>query len=270
MKRLDGKVLLVAGGGADGPPNKGETLAIGNGRAIAILGAREGARVMVTDRSLASAQETAQAIVAEGGEADAIQADVSNADACQAAVAATVKRFGALHLMVNNVGIVYPVDDFSMSVEDYDRIMSVNLRGHFLMLKFGIPEIIKAGGGAIVLNSSMGAIRGGGATYGPSKAALNSMVRGVAVRHARDKIRCNAVLPGLINSTLARRTGGEGREAAVGPLIPMGRQGTPWEVANAMLFLLSDEASYITGTELLVDGGFCATVNLAPLPRLSR
>ncbi|HEY2106230.1 MAG TPA: SDR family NAD(P)-dependent oxidoreductase, partial [Candidatus Binataceae bacterium] len=125
MKRLDGKVLLVAGGGADGPPNKGEELAIGNGRAIALLGGREGARVMVTDRSLASAQETAAAIVAEGGQAHALEADVSNEAACQAAVAATVERFGALHLMVNNVGIVYPVDDFSLDLADYDRIMSV-------------------------------------------------------------------------------------------------------------------------------------------------
>ena len=147
MRRLEGKVLLVAGGGADGPPNKGEALAIGNGRAIAILGAREGARVMVTDRSLASAQETAAAIVAEGGQAQALEADVSSEAACQAAVAATVERFGALHLMVNNVGIVYPVDDFSLDTADYDRIMSVNLRGQFLMLKYAIPEIVKAGGG---------------------------------------------------------------------------------------------------------------------------
>ena len=270
MKRLDGKVLLVSGGGADGPPNKGEELAIGNGRAIAILCAREGARVMVTDRSLGSAGETAAAIRAEGGEAEALAADVSSEDACKAAVAQTVARFGSLHLMVNNVGIVYPVDDFSMDVPDYDRIMSVNLRGQFLMLKYSIAEIIKAGGGSIVLNSSMGAIRGGGATYGPSKAAINSMVRGVAVRYARDRIRCNAVMPGLINSTLARRTGGEGRDAAVSPLVPMGRQGTPWEVAHAVLFLLSDEASYITGTEILVDGGICASINLAALPRVLR
>ncbi|SRR5579875_41038 len=270
MKRLQNKVLLVAGGGADGPPNKGETLAIGNGRAIAMLCAREGARVMITDRSLASAQETAAAIVAEGGVAQAMEADVSSEAACRAAVEAAVSQFGALHLMVNNVGIVYPLDDFSIDTADYDRLMSVNLRGQFLMLKYAIPEIVKAGGGAIVLNSSMAAIRGGGATYGPSKAAINSMVRGVAVRYARDNVRCNAVMPGLINSTLARRTGGEGRDAAVAPLIPMGRQGTPWEVAHAVLFLLSDEASYITGTEILVDGGFCANINLAPLPRLSR
>ena len=140
MKRLEGKVLLVAGGGADGPPNKGETLAIGNGRAIAILCAREGARVMVTDRSLASAQETAAAIRAEGGEADARQTDVSGEEACQVAVNTTVARFGALHLMVNNVGIVYPVDDFSIDVPDYDKIMSVNLRGQFLMLKYSSPK----------------------------------------------------------------------------------------------------------------------------------
>jgi NAD(P)-dependent dehydrogenase (short-subunit alcohol dehydrogenase family) len=235
-----------------------------------MLCAREGARVMVTDLSLHSAQETATAIVAEGGEAHAFAADVSDEQACIASVAETVSRFGTLNLMVNNVGIVYPVDDFSLEAADYDHIMGVNLRGQFLMLKHSIPEMIKAGGGAIVLNSSMGAIRGGGATYGPSKAAINSMVRGVAVRYARDRIRCNAVMPGLINSTLARRTGGEGREAAVSPLIPMGRQGTSWEVAHAVLFLLSEEASYITGTELLVDGGFCASVNLSALPRLSR
>jgi NAD(P)-dependent dehydrogenase (short-subunit alcohol dehydrogenase family) len=158
MKRLDGKVLLVAGGGADGPPNKGETLAIGNGRAIALLCAREGARVMVADRSLSAKtrkmnvvpiQETAAAIVAEGGQAQAVEADVSSEEACKAAVAATVERLGPLQLMVNNVGIVYPVDDFSMDIPDYDHIMSVNLRGQFLMLKYAVPEIIRARSAAV-------------------------------------------------------------------------------------------------------------------------
>jgi NAD(P)-dependent dehydrogenase (short-subunit alcohol dehydrogenase family) len=258
MGRLDGKVALVVGGGADGPPNPGETLAIGNGRATAITCAREGAAVMVADLNPTLARETATAILAAGGQADSMSADVSSEQDCRAMVEATVRRFGALHLLVNNVGIHVGGRLLETTTEQFDRMYRVNLRSQFLTMRYAVPEIAKAGGGAVVNVSSVAAIRtGAGIPYDTTKAGILGLSRFVAVRHARDHIRVNTVLPGLINSTMVRREVGD-REARVAARIPMRRQGTPWEVANAVVFLLSDQASYITGTELIVDGGLCA------------
>ncbi|MGH7985426.1 MAG: SDR family NAD(P)-dependent oxidoreductase [Candidatus Binataceae bacterium] len=258
MGRLDGKVALIVGGGADGPPNAGETLSIGNGRATAIMCAREGAAVMVADLKESLAGETAAAIRAEGGKADAIAADVADEDQCRQAVEAAVRRFGALHLMVNNVGIAVGGSLLHTTTEQFNRMFEVNLRSHFLTMRYAVPEIVKAGGGAIVNVSSLSAvIAGAGISYEATKAALLGLSRSVAVRHARDNVRVNTILPGLINSSMVRREIGD-REARVAPRIPMGRQGTPWEIAKAIVFLLSDDASYITGTQLVVDGGLWA------------
>ncbi|MGH7949040.1 MAG: SDR family NAD(P)-dependent oxidoreductase [Candidatus Binataceae bacterium] len=255
MARLAGKVALVAGGGADGPPNPGEKLSIGNGRATAILCAREGARVMVADRKLELAEETAAAIRAEGGEARAIATDVSMEDECRRAVEATVREFGALHLLVNNVGIALGGRLLETSTVHFDTMLDVNVRGHFFMMKYAVPEMAKAGGGAIVNVSSLAALRSNQAiSYEATKAALLGLSRSAANSHARDNIRVNTILPGLINSSMVRRLIGD-REAQVAPRVPMRRQGTPWEIASAIVFLLSDDASYITGTELIVDGG---------------
>lgn len=258
MGRLDGKVALIVGGGADGPPNKGETLSIGNGRATAIICAREGAAVMVADRSEALAGETAAAIRAEGGRADSIAADVSREDDCRHACEAAVRAFGKLNLLVNNVGIAIGGRLLETTTEQFDTMADVNVRGQFLMMKYAVPEIAKTGGGAIVNVSSLAALRtGSGLPYETTKAALLGMTRSVAVTHARDNIRVNTILPGLINSSMVRRLVGD-REERVAPRIPMRRQGTPWEIAKAIVFLLSDDASYITGTELIVDGGLSA------------
>jgi NAD(P)-dependent dehydrogenase (short-subunit alcohol dehydrogenase family) len=258
MARLAGKVALVVGGGADGPPKTGEKLSIGNGRATAILCAREGASVTVADRALALAEETVQAIRGEGGRAEAVEMDVSREDDCRRAVEATVKAFGALHLLVNNVGIAIGGRLLETSAEQFDRMVAVNLRGHFLAMKYAVPEIAKAGGGAIVNVSSLAALRSNQMLpYEATKAALLGLSRSAAMSHARDKIRVNTILPGLIDSSMVRRQVGD-REAQVAPRIPMRRQGTPWEVARAIVFLLSDEASYITATELVVDGGLSA------------
>ncbi len=255
MARLTGKVALIAGGGADGPSKPGEKLSIGNGRATAILCAREGARVMVADRKLELAEETAAAIRAEEGDARAIAADVSAEDDCRRAVEATVRAFGALHLLVNNVGIALGGRLLETSTAQFDTMVDVNLRGHFLMMKYAVPEMTKAGGGAIVNVSSLAALRSNQAiSYEATKAALLGLSRSAANSHARDNIRVNTILPGLINSSMVRRLIGD-REAQVAPRIPMRRQGTPWEIASAVVFLLSDDASYITGTELIVDGG---------------
>lgn len=258
MGRLDGKVALIVGGGADGPPNAGETLSIGNGRATAILCAREGAAVMVADRSETLAGETAAAIRAEGGRADSVGADVTRQDDCRRACAAAVSAFGKLNLLVNNVGIAIGGRLLETTIEQFDTMSNVNVRGQFLMMKYAVPEIARAGGGAIVNVSSLAAIRtGSGLPYETTKAALLGLTRSVAVTHARDKIRVNTILPGLINSSMVRRLVGD-REERVAPRIPMRRQGTPWEIAKAIVFLLSDDASYITGTELIVDGGLSA------------
>ncbi|HYB92430.1 MAG TPA: SDR family NAD(P)-dependent oxidoreductase [Candidatus Binataceae bacterium] len=255
MGRLDGKVALIVGGGADGPPNAGETLSIGNGRATAIVCAREGATVMVADRSLALAEETVTAIREERGRAQAVEADVSREEDCRRAVEATVAAFGALHLLVNNVGIGIGADLLRTTTDQFDRMVAVNLRSHFLTMRYAVPEIAKAGGGAIVNVSSLAALRSNRLIpYEATKAALLGLTRSAANSHARDKIRINTILPGLINSSMVRRAIGD-REAQVAPRIPMGRQGTPWEIAKAIVFLLSDDASYITGTELIVDGG---------------
>lgn len=258
MGRFNGKVALIVGGGADGPPNPGEPLSIGNGRATALMCAREGAAVMVADRNATFANETASAIRAEEGKADAVEADVSREDDCIRAVEAAVRRFGALHLMVNNVGIAVGGSLLNTTIDQFNKMYEVNLRSHFLMMRYAVPEIAKAGGGAIVNVSSVAAIlAGSGIAYEATKAALLGLSRSVAVRHARDNIRVNTILPGLINSSMVRREIGD-REARVAPRIPMGRQGTPWEIAKAIVFLLSDDASYITGTQLIVDGGITA------------
>jgi len=256
--RLAGKVALIVGGGADGPAREGEPIAMGNGRATAILCAREGAAVVVADRSLALAKETADFIAKEGGRAEAVEADVRIEEACKAAVNAAVRFFGALHLLVNNVGIGAGGPLLQTSTEQFDRVVQVNLRSHFLTMRYAVPEIAKAGGGAIVNVSSMAALRSNRLIpYEATKAALLGLSRSAAVSHARDRIRVNTVLPGLIDSTMVRKVMGD-REALVAPRIPMRRQGTPWEVASAIVFLLSDEASYITGTELIIDGGLSA------------
>jgi NAD(P)-dependent dehydrogenase (short-subunit alcohol dehydrogenase family) len=258
MGRLDGKVALIIGGGADGPPKPGEILSIGNGRATAILCGREGAAVMVADLNPTLAGETASAIRAEEGRADSVQCDVRKEDDCRHAVEEAVRRFGKLNLLVNNVGIAIDGPLLDTSSDQFETMYHVNLRSHFLTMRFAIPEIAKAGGGAIVNISSVAGIRyGAGVAYQATKAGILGLSRAAAVRHARDKVRVNTVLPGLINSSMVRRLIGD-REARVAPRIPMRRQGTSWEIASAVVFLLSDDASYITGTELIVDGGLTA------------
>jgi len=267
MGRLDGKIALIMGGGANGPPDPGEPLSIGNGRATAILCAREGASVMVADVNSALAHETAAAIRAEGGKADSCVADVSKEDDCRRAVEDAVRRFGSLHLLVNNVGIAIGRSLLNTTTDEFDTMYQVNLRSHFLVMRYAVPEIVKAGGGSIVNVSSVAAVlAGSGIAYESTKAALLGLSRSVAVRYARDGVRCNTILPGLINSSMVRREIGD-REARVAPRIPMGRQGTPWEIANAIVFLLSNDASYITGTTLIVDGGITAGEGMRRRPQ---
>jgi len=255
MGRLEGKVALVVGGGADGPPAPGEELAIGNGRAAAIQVGREGAAVAVADRNLEAAEETAGQIRSEGGKALAIACDVLDEEQCTAAVGAAVTELGGLHLVVNNVGIADLGGVTQTTVEEFDQILAVNVRGHFLALRHAVPELAKAGGGAIATISSLNAIASGaGIAYETSKAALLGMSRQIAVTCAPQGIRANVVIPGVIDSTMLRRFVGD-QEIDFVSGIPRGRVGTPWDVAKAAVFLLSDDADFITGTQLVVDGG---------------
>src|SRR5712672_856797 len=224
MARLAGKVALIVGGGADGPAKTGEKLSIGNGRATAILCAREGASEMVADRSLELAEQTA---------------DVSIEAQCRGAVEATIKSFAKLHLLVNNVGIAVGGNLLKTTTEDFDKMLAVNLRSHFLTMRYAVPEIAKAGGGAIVNVSSLAALRSNSQiSYEATKAALLGLGRSAAVSHARDNIRVNTMLPGLIDSSMVRRLVGD-RESAVAPRIPMRQQGTPWEIAKLRLVIRS-------------------------------
>lgn len=262
MRRLEGKAVLVVGGGADGPPAKGETLAIGNGRATAIQCAREGASVMVADRNFASATQTAEAIAKEGGRAAAVICDLMDEALCIGAVQTTIDRFGALHGLVNSAAITDMTDVIGTSLEEFDRVMQVNVSGFFVTTKAAMPAIAGAGGGAIVNVSSLAALRSGagsGVAYDTSKASLLALTRNSALTGAPLKVRVNAVLPGIINSTILRRYVGD-REIDFGSRIPMRRTGTPWEIAKVIVFLLSDSAAFITGTDLVVDGGVAAAL----------
>lgn len=247
--RLAGKVLLVVGGGSDGPAADGDALAIGNGRATAMVCAREGAQVMVADNRLDAAEETVAAIEAEGFVSRAVACDVTSSEQCRAAVEATVDSLGALQLLVNNVGIGDFGGAVDTSPDDFDRSLMVNVRGHFLMIKHALAAIASAGGGAIVNVSSINALRSGaGIGYETSKAALRGLTRNVALSEGPLNVRANTVLPGVIDSPLVRKTAAAHHVDADEVLqgltarIPLSRPGTPWDVANAIAFLLSDDA----------------------------
>ena len=257
--RVDGKVAIVAGGGQ----TPGET--IGNGRATALVLAREGARVVVVDRNLASADETVAMIREAGGDATALQADVTDENAVRGIIAATVERYGTLDILHNNVGASITLGDApatEMTEEAFDRSFAVNLKSAWLTCKHALP-VLRAHGGSIVNISSMAAwedypLIG----YKSMKAALIALTQNLAAANASYHVRVNAVLPGLINTPMAieaRVAQGTSREDVVASRdrrIPLGRKmGTAWDVAHASLFLHSDEARFITGVALPVDGG---------------
>jgi NAD(P)-dependent dehydrogenase (short-subunit alcohol dehydrogenase family) len=258
-ERLRGKVTIVVGGGQ----TAGETM--GNGKATAILFAREGAAVVVVDRSEEAANDTRQAIAAEGGEASVVVADVTRADDCARIASECIARHGRIDVLHNNVGIGVIGGPVELSEEDWDRVVDTNLKSMFLTCKHVLPHMESQGGGAIVNVSSLASIRCSPIpmlAYNASKAAVNALTRTIAMQYAAKGIRANAILPGLIHTPMAiddvvRRYGVDrerlvrGREQAV----PMQRMGEAWDVAYAALYLASDEAKYVTGALLPVDGG---------------
>lgn len=262
--RLKDKVALVAGAGQ----TPGDT--IGNGRAMATLFSREGARVLCVDRVLARAKETVAAIEAEGGKAHAFEADVTDGAACKAAVEAAVSHYGALDILINNVGIGAGGDGPAHVADDaaFDRILNVNLKGAWLMTKAAIPAL-RQRKGAIVNISSLASIAGATMiAYEVSKAAMNRMTVSVAASNAKHGVRCNAILPGFMDTPMAIATVSEARSIDVvklreqrNAMVPLGsKMGDGWDTAYAALFLASDEAKFITGVLLPVDGGMSTRV----------
>jgi NAD(P)-dependent dehydrogenase (short-subunit alcohol dehydrogenase family) len=247
--RLEGRRVLVVGAGTQ--PSDEPDPPVGNGRAIAVLAAREGAEVVCADRDRTAAEETAAWIDREGGTATVEVADVASEDDCAALVAATGAGLDGLVL---NVGIGRGVGIADTSAHDWDTTFAVNLRGHFLLTREALPHLEE--GSAIVFISSVAGLRPGSRlpAYDASKAGLIGLCRHVALEGARRGVRANVVAPGLIDTPMGRWAT-RGRPARDRTPVPLGRQGTGWEIASAAVFLLSDDAGYITGQVLPVDGG---------------
>jgi NAD(P)-dependent dehydrogenase (short-subunit alcohol dehydrogenase family) len=247
--RLKDKVALITGA------------AHGMGESMARLFAREGAKVVIGDVLEREGAEVAASIRTAGGDALFVRLDVSEEAQWAEAVRATVARHGRLDILINNAGISGAVPDRT-SVEYYDRLMAVNARGTFLGMMAAVPEMQKAGGGAIVNLSSFSGFIGQEFVhmgYNAAKGAIRLLTKSAAVQYAKAGIRVNSVHPGMLPPMRTSVTSADPatRERIIAS-VPMGRSGRPEEVAYAVLFLASDEASYITGTELVVDGGFLA------------
>ena len=258
--RLAGKTCVVVGAGQ----TPGETL--GNGRAMAILFAREGADVLCVDRDLGRAEETAAMITGEGGRAGALAADIAKGADCESIVAAAKARFGRIDVLINNVGIGGGGDGpaHRLSEAAFDRIIAVNLRGMWLTLKAAIPVMREGGGGAIVNISSLAAVAGGNQlAYEVSKAGVNRLTTAVAQSNARHNIRCNALMMGFMDTPMAVSgiAGATGRStdevrAERDAMVPLGgKMGTAWDTAYAALFFAGEESKFIAGQVLAVDGG---------------
>lgn len=257
--RLTDKVAIVTGAGSIGD-------GWGNGKATAVVYAREGARVLCADVNPDAARETADIIVGEGGTADIFAVDVTDSGQVAAMIEAAVTGFGRIDVLHNNVGIAEVGGPVDTSEESWDRVHDVNLKSAYLTSKYAIPHMLEQGEGAIVNVSSIAGERWLGVpyiSYATTKAAMTQMTRVIARQYAPDNIRCNAVLPGLMQTPMvAHSLQGAYADVDVDELwkarnaqVPMDRVGDAWDVAYAALFLASDEARYVTGATLVVDGG---------------
>jgi NAD(P)-dependent dehydrogenase (short-subunit alcohol dehydrogenase family) len=247
--RLENKVAIVTGA------------AFGMGESTALIFTREGAKVVVADIAEEAARKVVAQITADGGDAVFVRLDVSKEAEWAAAMRATVDRYGRLDILVNNAGVSGALPDLN-SLADFDRLMAINARGTFLGMQSAMPEMRKAGGGSIVNLSSISGIIGQTNVhmgYNGAKAAIHVMTKAAAVQFAKDNIRVNSVHPGMMPPMRSGQAGADpSARARALDAVPLKRAGRPEEAAYAVLFLASDEASYITGTEIIVDGGYLA------------
>lgn len=264
-KALHSRVALVTGAGARGDE-------IGIGRAIALRLAQAGAKVISLDISETAALKTAQMVEAEGGESIALQADVSDAEECRNAVQRGVEHFGRLDILVNNVGVAGATGTAcDADVEAWEKGLRVNVTSMMLMAKYCVPEMRKQGGGAIINMSSVAGLRGGHAylNYPTAKGAVIGMTYTMAEQHGPDLIRVNCICPGLVYTPLLADYGvTEDVRRARAEASCLGVEGTPWDVADATMFLASDASRWITGQVLAVDAGLTSLTNLvSPIKR---
>lgn len=257
--RLEGKRALILGAGSVG-------VGVGNGRAMAILFAREGAQIACVDHRLEAAEETTGMIAAEGGQAFAMAADVTQESEIARIVQATLAAFGRIDILVNNVGGSVPGGPEELTPEAWHAQFHHNLHYVHLSTRAVLPLMVKQGGGAIVNLASVAALRHIGSdlmAYAASKSGVMALSRMIAVRYAPHGVRCNVVVPGLMHTPLVEaRLAGQRSGGDVAAIVakrnaqpPMGRMGDAWDVAYAALYLASDEAKYVTGAEIVVDGG---------------
>ena len=229
---------------------------MGNGKATAIAFAREGAKVVAVDRNLDAAQETIRIIRENGGKGIALQADVAREEEARKVIESTITEYGMLNILFNNVGIGDSRAGLKVTETEWDLVMGVNLKSVLFMCKYAAPEMRKVGGGAIVNNASMAAFYGHPIfAYSASKAGVVALTRSLAVSLAKDNIRVNCVSPGFIDTPMVAPVMNERRIKNIELRVPMKRHGKAEEIAGTVLFLASDDASYITGQTISVDGG---------------
>jgi NAD(P)-dependent dehydrogenase (short-subunit alcohol dehydrogenase family) len=252
MSRLEGKVALVTGGAG------------GIGRETALLFAKEGAQLVITDVNDAGGQESLELLEAAGADARYLHADVSKAADCEAMVALAEREFGGLDVLFNNAGIMHGDDGNAMQTSEsvWDLTMNINLKGVYLGCKYGIPALQRRGGGSVINTASFVAVLGAATpqlAYTASKGGVLAMTRELAVIHARENIRCNSLCPGPLKTKLLMDfLDTEAKKQRRLVHVPMGRFGLAEEMAKAALFLASDDSSYVTGTDFMVDGGITA------------
>jgi NAD(P)-dependent dehydrogenase (short-subunit alcohol dehydrogenase family) len=251
--RLHGKVALITGAG------------MGQGREGALLFAEQGARVVVADVNGDAAADTVRTIERAGGAAVAVAGDVSIERDVERIVGTAVERFGALHVLYNNAGVLWKDRDRSVletSEDNWDRVQAINLKGPFFVAKHGIPHLIRGGGGSVINVGSVSALCGftlAQDSYTAAKGALISLTKSIAIQFARQNVRCNIIHPGIIETPMqAPYLKDPAKRKSFEDGIPLGRIAHPREIAHVALFLASDESSYVTGAEIAVDGGFTA------------